>query len=280
MAHSEEGAEEEGDALDRLIRRRVFEPVDPDAERDDPPSAPDPVDPEGYGAPDRAEEIRSVDRPGYASQPTLDPRTGHVRRARTVATNPSGDLVEGWEQLRQSVYYRGFIVAAVVVAAFLVWRIAAGLLAGDGGSIVDRLLSLEDPFSPVVSPDDPVVLASIDLRAALRVAAPLVLAVFWLAGGYQIDRAARRVFGATGTPGSRLPKGYVVSAIGCVFPLIVFGMIGVAWGGINLGLWAIENKAWGPTGVLLALLLAFVVVIRVLVGWQDRQERVEFPGDR
>ncbi len=286
MTQSHNGGEE--DALDRLIRRRVFEPVTPESEEEvaaTPSDAPDPpvgqVDPgvdappppdrpmEPEPAPSPVSEIEPVGaRPqgGYAEPPRV------VRRARPVTPGPPEGAFTDWDQVRQSPYFRFLLLAVAVVVVFFVARALAGALGGGVNSLFDRLVSLDAPFPPVPGPDDPVVVASIDLRAAARVGAPLVLAVVWLMGGYQIDRAARRAMRVGGPPGTRMPFSYGIAAIGCVFPLMIFGIAGLAWGGINLAVWTIRHQAWGPTGTLLALLAALALLIRGLVAWRERQE--------
>ncbi len=274
MTQSQGGGDE--DALDRLIRRNVFEPVTPE-------------DDEGATAIPRDLDdspIETGPEPGSASEglPTrVGPQRrdtelgpGAVRRVRQVSSRSPEDALPDWEQVRQSIYLRLFVIVIVVVVGFFLLRaIVAGL--GDGVSpLVDTIRRLVALVPPVPDPDDPVVLASVDLRAAARVAAPLVLAVFWLMGGYQIDRAARRALGVGGSPGTRIPLGYGATAVGCVFPLLVLGMVGVAWGGINLAVWTVRNQAWGPAGLLLALLASFAVLIRALVAWQDRRDRQEY----
>ncbi len=274
MTQSRDGGEE--DALDRLIRRRVFEPVTPEGDEDAsavPRDRPTETEP--------ASGATSDDQPAGAH-----PQGGHaelppqiVRRARPVSSgSPEGALTD-WDQLRQSLYFRVLAFAIVIVVVFFVFRALATGLGGGANSLFERLVALDAPFPPVPGADDPVVVASIDLRAAARVAAPLVLAVVWLMGGYQIDRAARRALRVGGPPGTRLPFSYGVAAVGCVFPLLIFGIAGLAWGGINLAVWTIRHQAWGPTGTLLALLAAFALLIRGLVAWRDRQDPEDYlPG--
>ena len=291
MTQSRDGGEE--DALDRLIRRRVFEPLSPEDD-EDAPTVPagagdrrvGRADPGGGAAiprdrPTRAEPD-SEDRPagappqgGFAEPP---PRI--VRRARPLDSgSPEGALTD-WDQLRHSFYFRFLAFAIVLVVIFFVVRTLAAGLGSGANSLFARLVALDAPFPPVPGPDDPVVVASIDLRAAARVAAPLVLAVVWLMGGYQIDRAARRALRVGGPPGTRLPFSYGVAAVGCVFPLLIFGIAGLAWGGINLAVWTFRHQAWGPTGTLLALLAGFALLIRGLVAWRERQAPEDYPAGR
>ena len=293
MTQSRDGGEE--DALDRLIRRRVFEPVTPEGDEDAPAIPADAgdrrvgrVDPGGSAVPrDLVAETEPASDPISEGQPAgarpqggyAEPPSRIVRRARPVSSgSPEGGLTD-WDQLRQSFYFRFLALAIALVVVFFVARAIATGLSGGANSLFERLIALDAPFPPVPGPDDPVVVASIDLRAAARVAAPLVLAVVWLMGGYQIDRAARRALRVGGPPGTRLPFGYGVAAVGCVFPLFIFGIAGLAWGGINLAVWTIRHQAWGPTGMLLALLAAFALLIRGLVAWRERQDPEDYlPG--
>ena len=274
MTQSRDGGEE--DALDRLIRRRVFEPVTPEGDEGAPAVPRDrPTEAEpASGAISDDQPAGARPQGGYAEPP---PRV--VRRARPVSSgSPEGALTD-WDQLRQSFYFRFLAFAIAIVVVFFVVRALATGLSGGANSLFERLVALDAPFPPVPGPDDPVVVANIDLRAAARVAAPLVLAVVWLMGGYQIDRAARRALRVGGPPGTRLPFSYGVAAVGCVFPLLIFGIAGLAWGGINLAVWTIRHQAWGPTGTLLALLAAFALLIRGLVAWRERRDPEDyFPG--
>ena len=278
MTQSRDGGDE--DALDRLIRRRVFEPVTPEGDADAPGG--------GAAVPrDRSTETEPASGPVSEGRPAgarsqggyAEPPPRIVRRARPVGSgSPEGALTD-WDQLRQSLYFRVLAFAIVIVVVFFLFRALATGLGGGANSLFERLVALDAPFPPVPGADDPVVVASIDLRAAARVAAPLVLAVVWLMGGYQIDRAARRALRVGGPPGTRLPFSYGVAAVGCVFPLLIFGIAGLAWGGINLAVWTIRHQAWGPTGTLLALLAAFALLIRGLVAWRDRQDPEDYlPG--
>ena len=285
MTQSRNGGEE--DALDRLIRRRVFEPVTPESEADVPPAAAEagagPVDQTDAGvAPPPRDPPNDPEPPPNpvieVGPPATPPQTGYaepprvVRRARPVTPGPPEGALTDWDQVRQSPYFRFLLLAVAVVVVFFVARALAGALGGGVNSLFDRLVSLDAPFPPIPGPDDPVVVASIDLRAAARVGAPLVLAVVWLMGGYQIDRAARRAMRVGGPPGTRMPFSYGIAAVGCVFPLLIFGIAGLAWGGINLAVWTIRHQAWGPTGTLLASLAALALLIRGLVAWRERQE--------
>lgn len=272
MTQSKGGGEE--DALDRLLRRNVFEPVTPEDDEDVAANPPDlvdrPIEPGPESSPTTEGPPPRFDRQSRDTEPG----PGAVR-VRQVSSRSPDDALPDWEQVRQSLYFRLFIIAIAIVVAFVLLRVLVAGVGGGLSSLIDRLVALDDPFRPVPNPDDPVVLARPNVRAAARVAAPLVLAVIWLMGGYQIDRAARRALRVGGLPGVRIPLGYGAAAIGCVFPLLVFGMAGVAWGGINLGVWTVRNQAWAPAGLLLALLAAFAILIRALVAWQDRRDRQE-----
>ncbi|MCY4107554.1 MAG: hypothetical protein OXG11_00820, partial [Chloroflexi bacterium] len=173
MTQSHNGGEE--DALDRLIRRRVFEPVTPESEEEvaaTPSDAPDPpvgqVDPgvdappppdrpmEPEPAPSPVSEIEPVGaRPqgGYAEPPRV------VRRARPVTPGPPEGAFTDWDQVRRSPYFRFLLLAVAVVIVFFVARALAGALGGGVNSLFDRLVSLDAPFPPVPGPDDPVVVA-------------------------------------------------------------------------------------------------------------------------
>ena len=187
-------------------------------------------------------------------------------------TGVTDGLLSWWEGVRFSPYYRVLQAVVVVVGAIVLWRLVDGVLAAqETRAFLERLLTLGDPFPPIPGPDDAVVTAQPDLRAAARVGAPLVLAVFWFAGGYQIDREARRAFRMDRGSLSGYPKRYVLIAVVCVFPLFVAGVIGASWGAFSLVTWAVRHDAWGSAAALLVLLAVFAVTVRLINALLDRR---------
>ncbi len=176
--------------------------------------------------------------------------------------------LSGWDSFRLSPAYRLAGAAIWVVALFVLWRVGSAFLEGE---FMMRVLALDAPFLPVPAPDS-IAVAEVSLKSAAFVGAPLVLAVLLFAGAYQIDRTARRTFGFDESLDSQYPSGYVVTAILSVFPLLVFGVVGAAWGGVALATWAISHEGWGSVLALLALMAVFSITLWILDRGFERQE--------
>ena len=226
--------------------------------------------------------VQSVS-PSRSVAPDIQPQGGRAspdfRPVREVwpdslSTDYRQPDVSGWESFRSTLLYRLAGAAIWVVVLFVLWRIGSGFLDSE---FMKRVLALDAPFLPVPAPDS-VIVADASLKSAAFVGAPLVLAVLWFAGAYQIDRTARRTFGFDESLDSRYPAGYVVTAILSVFPLLVFGVIGAAWGGVALATWAITHESWGAVIVLLALLGVFSLGLWVLDTGFDRRVPSRRPG--
>lgn len=192
----------------------------------------------------------------------IEPRPGGASWPISVTGGGQESILSNWETFRASPYYRVFGVMAWIVALFVIWRVGSAFLASD---FMRQVLALEAPFRAIPTPDSAVV-SEVSLKSAALVGAPLVLAVFWFAGAYQLDRAARRTFQFDETLDSRYPGGYVLIAIVCVFPLMVAGVIGAAWGGVSLVSWANQHESWGPVVALLALVVGFGVIVWLVDG--------------
>lgn len=161
-----------------------------------------------------------------------------------------------------------YLVGATIwiVVLFVLWRIGSGFI---GSDFMKQVLSLSAPFSPIPSPESAVV-SDPSLKSAFLVGAPLVLAVFWFAGAYQIDRTARKTFEFDESLDSGYPMGYVITAVFAVFPLLVFGVVGTAWGAVMLTNWAIGYGSWGSVIVLVALLGVFSFLLWIVNKSVDR----------
>ena len=206
--------------------------------------------------------------PGSAPRPDAWPGAMFSDRPQPV--------LSGWDSFRLSPIYRMAGAAIWVVALLILWRAGSAFLEGE---FMRAVLALEAPFLPVPAPDSTVV-AEASLKSAALVGAPLVLAVLWFAGAYQIDRTARRTFGFVESVDSRYPAGYVITAILSVFPLLVFGVIGAAWGGVGLVTWAITHESWGSVIALLALLGAFSLGMWLLDTGFERRDYFRRPRAR
>ena len=126
-------------------------------------------------------------------------------------------------------------------------------------------------WPPIPAPDDPRVARSTSLVAAAWVGAPLILGVFWFTAAYHLDRASRRAFRVVDGGLVRQTAGYTVMAIGMIFPLIILGLVGSAWGVFALLTWAAAGEAWGAAGTLVGLLAVFAGMVRAANAVLDRR---------
>ncbi len=213
---------------------------------------------------------------GAESRVAVDPEPAGVLWPSAAITGEPGSTATSWEVFRQSPYYRLFGVVAWVVALVVAWRVGSAFLASE---FMGRVLAMDAPFQVIPAPDSAAV-AELNLKSAMLVGAPLVLAAFWFAGAFQLDRAARRTFNFDEALDARYPGGYIVVAIIGVFPLLVAGVIGAAWGGVSLASWGLRYESWGPVAVLVALLVGFGVVVWLLDSGFRRRSPRERPRPR
>ncbi len=167
----------------------------------------------------------------------------------------------------------GLTILSVALMGALTWGLVSVVVPWSGGIVesVQATLTLDVGWPAIPAPDDPRVRGSTSLVAAAWVGAPLVLGVFWFTAAYHLDRASRRAFRVVDDGLERQTIGYSVMAIGLIFPLIILGLAGSAWGLFALITWAAEGEAWGTAGTLIALLAAFAVVVRAANAVLDRR---------
>ena len=167
----------------------------------------------------------------------------------------------------------GLTILGVAVMGALTWGLISVAVPWSGGIVksVQAALTLDLGWPAIPAPDDPRVDRSTDLVAAAWVGAPLILGVFWFAAAYHLDRTSRRAFRVVEGGLVRQTVGYTVIAIGVIFPLIILGLVGSAWGVFALLTWAAAGEAWGTAATLIALLAGFAGVVRAANAVLDRR---------
>ena len=167
----------------------------------------------------------------------------------------------------------GVTILGVALMGALTWGLVSVAVPWSGGIVesVQAALTLDLGWPAIPPPDDPRVEGSTSLVAAAWVGAPLVLGVFWFTAAYHLDRASRRAFRVVDDGLERQTFGYTVMAIGVIFPLIILGLAGSAWGVFALVTWAAAGEAWGTVGTLIALLAAFAGAVRAANAVLDRR---------
>ncbi len=205
---------------------------------------------EASGSTDSADPYRPL-----TLQETLDLVQDHLRR------------LEGtWQGT-------GLTILGVALMGALTWGLMSVVVPWSGGIVesVQAALTLDVGWPAIPAPDDPRVHRSTSLVAAAWVGAPLVLGVFWFSAAYHLDRTSRRAFRVVDEGLVRQTAGYTVVAIGVIFPLIILGLVGSAWGVFALITWASAGEAWGTVGTLVALLAVFAGAVRAANAVLDRR---------
>ena len=167
----------------------------------------------------------------------------------------------------------GLTILGVALIGALTWGLISVAVPWSGGIVesVQAALTLDVGWPAIPAPDDPRVHRSTSLVAAAWVGAPLILGVFWFTAAYHLDRTSRRAFRVMDEGLVRQTAGYTVMAIGVIFPLIILGLVGSAWGVFALITWAAEGEAWATAGTLIGLLVAFALVVRAANAVLDRR---------
>ena len=164
-------------------------------------------------------------------------------------------------------------ILGVVLMGAATWGLLSVAVPWSGGIVesVQAAIALDVGWPAIPAPDDPRVHRSTSLVAAAWVGAPLVLGVFWFTAAYHLDRTSRRAFRAEDGGLVRQTAGYSVIAIGVIFPLIILGLVGSAWGVFALITWAAAGEAWGTAGTLVGLLAIFAGAVRAANAVLDRR---------
>jgi len=156
-------------------------------------------------------------------------------------------------------------------------------LAAGGVVIVLALLLLVPAVARRARPAAPAPTPASQSQPQLLIAAlPLLLGVFWLFSAWLVDAEARRAFVVQEPWGERRTIAYTALAVGCVFPLILAGLIFSAWGFVTFVLDVSRRQSPIIALQAAALILmggAGILVLRGLVArWLD--QRREARGSR
>jgi hypothetical protein len=99
-------------------------------------------------------------------------------------------------------------------------------------------------------------------------ALPLLLGLFWLLSAWLVDAEARRAFVVQEPWGERRTVAYSCLAVGCVFPLILAGLIFSAYGFVAFVIYIAARQSWIAgiqVGGLILLVGAFALLLRGII---------------
>ena len=112
-------------------------------------------------------------------------------------------------------------------------------------------------------------------RSYFLSALPLLLGLFWLLSAWLVDSEARRAFVVQEPWGDRRTIAYTALAVGCVFPLILAGLIFSAWGFVTFILDVSRRQspvaALQAAGVILVICAGFLVLRGLAAQWLDKR---------
>jgi hypothetical protein len=112
-------------------------------------------------------------------------------------------------------------------------------------------------------------------RSYLLSALPLLLGLFWLLSAWLVDSEARRAFVVQEPWGDRRTIAYTALAVGCVFPLILAGLIFSAWGFVTFILDVSRRQsplaALQAAALILMICAGFLVARGLLAQWLDKR---------
>jgi hypothetical protein len=109
-------------------------------------------------------------------------------------------------------------------------------------------------------------------------ALPLLLGMFWLLSAWLVDAEARRAFVVQEPWGERRTVAYSCLAVGCVFPLILAGLLFAAYGFVSFVIYIANRQSWIAgiqSGAIILLACALVIIVRSMVSRRlaDRRTR-------
>jgi hypothetical protein len=123
------------------------------------------------------------------------------------------------------------------------------------------------------APGESQVESALPLRQMAFAALPLLLGLFWLLSAWLVDSEARRAFVVQEPWGERRTVAYTALAVGCVFPLILAGLIFSAWGFVTFVLDVSRRQspvAGLQAGALVLMICTgFLIVRGAIARWLD-----------
>ena len=112
-------------------------------------------------------------------------------------------------------------------------------------------------------------------RSYLLSALPLLLGLFWLLSAWLVESEARRAFVVKEPWGDRRTIAYTTLAVGCVFPLILAGLIFSAWGFVTFVLDVSRRQsplaALQAASLILMIAAGFLLARGLLAQWIDKR---------
>jgi hypothetical protein len=228
---------------------------------------PDPGEAAGPGGPDDRTQALPIE----SLAPAAPPLPTRLLRSLDLGEAPPGPpwyapLVEAWNdpQRRQPL-----VIGAVTQALLLAMMLAAPWLNEHLGLGVAPAEAPPAPAEGEEAPAPPPSLLRQLMTAEVALKAlPLLLGLFWLLSAWLVDAEARRAFVVQEPWGERRTVAYSCLAVGCVFPLILAGLIFTAYGFVAFVIFVAERQSWSAgiqAGGLILLVGAFALLVRSLV---------------
>lgn len=139
----------------------------------------------------------------------------------------------------------------------------------EGAEVADQAANGAPAAEPEVAGEES------PLRRTLFTALPLLLGLFWLLSAWLVDSEARRAFVIQEPWGERRTLAYSALAVGCVFPLILAGLIFSAWGFVTFVL-DVSRRQSAMAGlqagaIILLIGSGFLLLRGAIVRWLENR---------
>lgn len=137
----------------------------------------------------------------------------------------------------------------------------------------------EQPAPAQPAPAQPAGRLPASMSQLALAALPLLLGLFWLLSAWLVDAEARRAFVVQEPWGERRTVAYSCLAVGCVFPLILAGLLFAAYGFVSFVVFVANRQSWVAgiqAGAIILLVCLLVLIARSLVARRlaDRRLRL------